>query len=826
MQAADLSSPKHRLWRSAHRSLINRAMDLPDLPIRDVLPALLAALASSGLAVLQAPPGAGKTSVVPLAMLEAGVCDGRIVMLEPRRLAARAAAERMAETLGQKVGATVGYRIRGEARVSKATRIEVVTEGILTRILQDDPAFTGIGAVIFDEFHERSLNADLGLALSWQARTLLRPDLRILVMSATLDVEPVGEMLNAPVITSQGRTFAVETRWLERPVPRTVRFEQAAADLIGTAMRETGGGVLVFLPGEAEIRRVGALLSADLAGDAQVLPLYGALPYGAQQKAIRPLATGRKVVLATAIAETSLTIADIRVVVDCGKARRARFDPGSAMSALVTEPVSRAEADQRRGRAGRTAPGWCYRMWTRGAEGGLAAFAPPEIETGDLTGLALELAAWGAQPGDLVFVTQPAQGALAKARAVLADLGALERSGKITAHGRQMVRVPLHPRLAHMLIRGGKGAAGLAAILSSRDAMRGHGVDLTARASLLSADGPSEVRKEARRLARLIGPAQQLSWAEMAALAYPDRIGKRRAGDRARYVLSGGRGADMADDDALAAAPMIVATDLDGAGREARIRRAVQITETEVRGQFGDQITAVTSCHWSKRDRRVVAHAQEMLGQIALSDGVWAEVPVAAVGAAALDGFRELGLPWSDKARRLQGRVERLRHAGEAMPDLSDAGLMGTLDGWLLAHLNPPPRNASEIRHFDILPALSAILSQDQRDRLDRLAPAEFRAPTGRRVAVDYSGDAPEIAIRLQELFGLRDHPVVAGETLCITLLSPAGRPLQRTIDLPGFWATSYSDVRKDMRGRYPRHPWPQDPASAEPTGRAKPKKR
>ncbi|MDH3263161.1 MAG: ATP-dependent helicase HrpB, partial [Paracoccaceae bacterium] len=557
------------------------------LPIDAALPELLAALRAAGRAVLQAPPGAGKTTRVPLALLQAGLAPGRIVMLEPRRLAARAAAERMAETLGEAVGQSVGYRIRGEAKVSRGTRIEVVTEGILTRMLQSDPSLQGIGAVIFDEFHERSLNADLGLALAWEVRQALRPDLLLLVMSATLDAAPVADLLDAaPVITAEGRAFPVETRWLGRPAG-DARFEPAMAGLIAAACEESEGGILAFLPGEAEIRRTEAALRGRLPPDVRILPLFGAMDFAAQRAAIAPAREGRKVVLATAIAETSLTIEDIRVVVDGGRARRARFDPASGMARLVTERVTRAEAEQRRGRAGRVAPGLCYRLWTRGEEGALAAFPPPEIEAGDLAGLALELALWGAGTGEgLAFLTRPNPAALAEARALLEGLGALDAEGRITAHGKALAALPLHPRLGHMLTVAGRDAATLAALLSDRDPVRGAPTDLALRLEALADPRRFEVehpwpvnrgaieriRAEARRLARLarLGPGapEPMPPGEMAALAYPDRIGLRRKGEAPRYVLSGGKGAILPETDPLAQTRLLVATDLDGDPRE------------------------------------------------------------------------------------------------------------------------------------------------------------------------------------------------------------------------------------------------------------------
>ncbi len=601
------------------------------LPIDDILPALCAALATHGRAVLQAPPGAGKTTGVPPALLDQ--VTGRIVMLEPRRLAARAAAERMADVRGEAVGQTVGYRIRGDSAVSEATRIEVVTEGILTRMVQDDPDLPGVGLVIFDEFHERSLNADLGLALAWEVRQALRPDLGVLVMSATLDAAPVAAMLDdAPLLTSQGRAFPVETRYLDRPLPKDQRLEDAVAAQVLTAMAEVPGGCLVFLPGEGEIHRVAARLHGALPGDVALHLLFGAMKIEDQREAIRPAATGRKLVLATAIAETSLTIEDVRIVIDAGRARRARFDPGSGMSRLVTEPVSRAEADQRRGRAGRVAPGVCYRMWTKGAEGALPAFPPAEIEAADLAGLALELALWGGQDG-LVFLTPPPTGALGEARALLAGLGALDSAGRITDHGRALARLPLHPGLG-TCCAGGAGAARLAALLAERDPLRGQGADLMLRLRALDDPGGmgadrgavARIRDEARRLKRYeAGPA--LSPGAQLALAYPDRIGLRRAGDAPRYVLSGGAGAVLPEGDSLAGQRLIVASDLDGDRREARVRQALPLTEAELRAVCGDAIGWVDHCAWSRRHRRVETRQQERLGALVLDDRAWRDAP-------------------------------------------------------------------------------------------------------------------------------------------------------------------------------------------------------
>ena len=839
----------------------------PELPIDAVLPALRAAIAARGMAVLQAPPGAGKTTRVPLDLLASGLIRGRIIMLEPRRLAARAAAERMAETLGEPVGASVGYRIRGEAKVSDTTRIEVVTEGILTRMIQSDPGLEGIGAVIFDEFHERSLNADLGLALSLEIRSALREDLVLVVMSATLDAAPVAALMAGdgsqpgdepqpgdeqqpvPVITSSGRAYPVETRWLPRPIDASMRFEAALAALVTEAEAESraiGGGILVFLPGEGEIRRVEAALAGRLPRECEIRPLFGAMDFAAQREALAPLAAPRrKVVLSTSIAETSLTIPDIRVVVDGGRARRARFDPNSGMSRLVTERVTRAEAEQRRGRAGRVAEGLCYRLWTRGEEGGLAAFPPAEIEAADLAGLALELALWGGDQG-LGFLTPPPLGPMAEARALLLALGALDAHGQITAHGRRLAALPLHPRLGHMLVVAGRGAADLAALIAARDPLRGSGPDLGLRLAALREPRRFEgqlhrptleqIREEGRRLARLAGPAllADLSPAQMAALAYPDRIGLRRKGDAPRWLLSGGRGAALAGSGpaaaavntgssaAIAAAQLIVATDLEG-GREAQLRLALPIREAELRAVHGDAICWRNLVEWSRRDGRVIARRQEVFGALVLDDRPWPEAPEDALAQAALEGLRQIGLSWKPAARRLRARIALARSAD--WPEVSDQALLARGEDWLLPYLGKA-RSEADLRALDLCEPLRALIGWERLAELERLAPAHFTTPLGREVPIDYEGEAPSIALRLQEMFGVTRHPLVGQQRLPlrITLLSPAQRPVQVTMDLPGFWASSYADVRKDMRGQYPKHPWPEDPTQAEPTLRAKPR--
>lgn len=807
------------------------------LPINDVIPELCAALSRTGCAVLMAPPGAGKTTRVPLALMDQ--VEGRILMLEPRRLAARASAERMAETLGEAVGARVGYRIRGEAKTSRTTRVEVVTEGILTRMIQSDPELAGVGLVIFDEFHERSLNADLGLALVWEARAALRPDLQVLVMSATLDAEPVAALLDdAPVVTSEGRAFPVETRWLGRPVAQGMRLEPAVAGLVEQALEETSeGGVLVFLPGEGEIRRVEGLLAGRLPAGITLAPLFGAMDFAAQRAALTPPKTGRKVVLATSIAETSLTIPDVRVVVDAGRARRLRFDPASGMARLVTERVSRAEAEQRRGRAGRVAPGTCYRLWTKGEEGALPGFAPPEIAVADLTGLALELSLWGSDGSDLAFLTPPPGPALAEARALLTDLGALE-GGRITGHGRALAALPLHPRLAHMLTVAGPGAATLAALLEDRDPIRGAPADLALRAAAVAnpgrfeADHPWQVhrctveriRAEAKRLARLVStPDAELGLPEQAALAYPDRIGLRRKGDAPRYVLSGGKGAVVAEGDALGAARLIVATDLDGDPREARVRQGTALSEAALRRLYADRIGWADVCEWSKREGRVIARRQERFGAVVLDDRHWPEAPPEALARGALEGLRQIGLTLTPAAQRFRARVDLLRGDGADLPDLSDAALLA--GDALLPYLRGK-RTEADLRNADFLEALRAQLDWGQMAELDRLAPAHFETPLGRRVPIDYGGDVPTIEVKLPEMYGLSAHPTVGPKRhpLRIALLSPGSKPIQVTMDLPGFWDGSYAEVRKEMRGRYPRHPWPENPREADPTTRAKPR--
>ena len=799
------------------------------LPIDAILPDLMDTLRSHGRAVLQAPPGAGKTTRVPLAMLAANLTRGRILMLEPRRLAARAAADRMAATLGEKTGQTVGYRIRGDSKTGPDTRIEVVTEGILTRMLQDAPDLPGIGAVLFDEFHERSLNADLGLALCLEVAGALRDDLILLAMSATLDAEPVAGVMSAPLLTSEGKSFEVTPHWLPKPLPKTTRFETAMADLILQGLSETDGSLLAFLPGEGEIRRTQAIIENQLPPGTTIHPLFGAMDFKAQRAAITP-SDQRKVVLATSIAETSLTIPDICIVVDGGKSRRARFDAASGMSRLVTERVTRAEATQRAGRAGRVAPGTVYKLWTRGEDGALAAFPPPEIEAGDLTGFALELSLWGGGEDGLRFVTPPHAGRLAEARGVLRMLGALDDSHRITDHGRALAKHPLHPRLAHMLETAGAQAATLAALLAERDPLRNRGTDLALRMRAISDPDAfpdahrgalARIRQEAGRLRRTTTKASKMDLGDMAALAYPDRIGLRRKGDAPRYVLAGGKGAILPQGDPLSGHHLIVATDLDGDPREARIRQAATLSEDALETLYGPQISWQNLCMWSRRDRAVQTRRQRRFGALVLDDIAWSDAADADVARAMLDGIRELGLKPSRGAARLMARAALM---GNDFPDIGEAALMERLDTWLPPFLTGV-RSAADWKAFDILPALQSHLGWDNLNRLDRAVPGHFTTPLGRKIAIDYDAATPGIKVRLQEMFGVTRHPQAGQTPLQVTLLSPAQRPIQITSDLPGFWATTYEDVRKDMRGQYPKHPWPEDPTQADPTLRAKPRK-
>ena len=841
-----------------------------DLPIEPALPQLKGALADAGHAVLQAPPGAGKTTRVPLALLDEPWLGGRkMLLLEPRRLAARAAARRMAQTLGESPGQRVGYRVRRDTAVGPATRIEVVTEGILTRMLQSDPALESAGLVIFDEFHERSLHADLGLALTLQSRALLRPDLRILVMSATLDGGPISTLLGgAPMITSEGRSFPVETRYIARP-PEP-RVEQSVASAVREALRRDQGDILVFLPGAAEIRRTQELVEGEATGargtrDGErvaVLPLHGTLSAEAQDAAILPSRPGhRKVVLATSIAETSLTIDGVRVVIDCGFSRVPRFSPRTGMTRLTTVRVSRSSADQRRGRAGRTSPGVCYRLWALEEDHHLVPRPSPEILEADLAPLALELAAAGvANPSELAWLDAPPAAALAEGRGLLRQLGALDGDGRITAHGRELAELGAHPRLGHLLLKGrdhgaARVAGQLAALLEERDVLRATegrvDPDLQLRIDLVSSGATppvyhgmqvdrgrlQRVRDEARAWARQLRASEgrpTLGSAELLALAYPDRVAQRRPGQAGRFLLRNGLGA-FTDAPGLALADYLVAAELDGDRRESRIWLAASLPLEEVLGLFGDQVEKEDVVEWTEPDGVLKAVRRERLGAIVLREGQLKDPDPGAV-ALALEGLirREgLGiLDWAGAATSLRGRLAFVRGLAVAggvpgvWPDVSDPALMAALPQWLGPSLRNIRRRA-DLARVDLVDPLLSLLGWEERRLLDQLAPTHLEVPTGSRIPVSYSDPAaPVLAVRLQEVFGLTETPRVGGGRVGVTmhLLSPAQRPVQVTRDLAGFWKTSYFDVRKDLRGRYPKHYWPEDPLTAEPTRRAKPR--
>ncbi|MFO1081076.1 MAG: ATP-dependent helicase HrpB [Reyranellaceae bacterium] len=815
------------------------------LPVDDVLPRLRDVLRQHAAAVLVAPPGAGKTTRVPLALLEESWLAGRkIVMQEPRRMAARAAARRMAASLGEAVGETVGYRVRLDTKVGAHTRIEVVTDGLFLRRLQDDPTLEGIGCVIFDELHERGLETDLSFALVREAQLALREDLRVIAMSATLDPGPVAARLGgAPLVESAGRMFPVATRYLEREA--VGRIEDTVAGAVRRALAEESGSALVFLPGVAEIRRVEQRL-ADLGRDVVVAPLYGDLSPADQDRAIAPAPAGRrKVVLATSIAETSLTIAGVRLVIDSGLMRRPRFAPRSGMTRLETIRVSQAAADQRRGRAGRLEPGVCYRLWSEEMQRGLQPFTAPEILDADLAPLALELAQWGARESELPWMTPPPAAALATGRALLAELGALDASGAITAHGRVMARLGQHPRLAHLVLRGRALAqprlAGLlAAILGERDFLRlapgQRDVDLRHRVEIaLGGRRDGAVRpilESARRLtpsdAREVPSVSRTG--ELLALAYPDRIARRRAGTAGRYLLSGGRGAVLPEGDPLAAEEFLVVADLEGAGQESRIFLAAPIGAMEIEEACADRIVDEQVVQWSERDGAVLARRRRRLGALVLDDKPLASPDPERRRAAMLEGVRRLGLgalPWTDELQGWRARIAFLRRLDDSWPDLSDAALLERLEDWLAPFLDGVARR-DHLARVDLAAALEALLPWDRRRLLERLAPSHVTVPSGSRVAVDYGNpDEPTLSVRLQEMFGCLDTPRVADGKMPLTLhlLSPARRPVQVTRDLASFWKNGYPAVKAELKGRYPKHYWPDDPLVAEPTARAKPRR-
>ncbi|HVL71638.1 MAG TPA: ATP-dependent helicase HrpB [Beijerinckiaceae bacterium] len=817
------------------------------LPIDPVLPDLAAALRTGANAVLVAPPGAGKTTRVPLALLDEPWATGKLILLEPRRLAARAAAQRMARTLGEEVGETVGLRVRLGSKVGRKTRIEVVTEGVFTRMILDDPALEGVSAVLFDEFHERSLDADLGLALALDAQGGLREDLRLLVMSATLDGARVAALLgNAPVIASEGRAFPVETRHLGRDPTRRIEEEVAAAVL--RALRAEPGSVLVFLPGQGEIRRVEALLRERIADPAiDVAPLYGALERGEQDLAVAPAPPGRrKVVLATSIAETSLTIEGVRVVLDSGLSRVPVFEPGIGLTRLETVRVSRAAADQRRGRAGRVEPGVCYRLWEEAANGALEPFHRPEILAADLSGLLLDCAAWGvADPTALRFLDPPPGPALAEARALLESLGALA-DGRITETGRRLRALPLPPRLARMVVAAaGRGAASEAAALAAVLVERGLGgdaVDLSERVERFlrdRSDRARDMRRMAQGWARASSPgagevarpqagSEGGSLGPLLALAYPDRIAKAR-GRPGEFVMANGRGAALEAHERLAREPFLAIAEIAGGAASARILAAAAMSAAEVEEAAGPAIRQADELTFDPNARALRARRVRRLGALVLADK---PLPVPATEEAAralargLAGLGLSALPWSKALAQWRERILFLRRAeGDEWPDLSDAALSATAEDWLAPHLVGKAALA-EIGPDDLAEALHALLPWNLRRRLDEEAPTHVEVPTGSRIPVDYSGPEPILAVRVQELFGLDRHPTLAGGRvpLVLHLLSPAQRPIQITKDLPGFWRGSWAAVRADMRGQYPKHPWPEEPLAAAPTRRANPR--
>lgn len=814
-----------------------------DLPIHATLPGLTAALERANAAVLAAPPGAGKTTVVPLALLDAlWRGDGRILVLEPRRLAARAAARRMAETLGESLGHTIGLRSRGETRVGGETRIEVVTEGVFTRMILADPALEGVATVIFDEFHERSLDADLGLALARDSQTVLRDDLRLLVMSATLDTAAVSRLLgDAPVVVSEGRAYPVETRHLGRDAGE--RIEDAAARAVRRTLGEESGSILLFLPGQGEIRRTAERL-APLASDRLwIAPLYGALDRREQDRAVEPAPPGvRKVVLATAVAETSLTIEGVRVVIDAGLSRVPRFDPGTGLTRLATVRVSRASADQRRGRAGRTEPGVCYRLWDAEQTRGLVPAQPPEIAEADLTGFALDLARWGARDATgLALLDSPPTGAFAEARAVLGRLGALDGVGALTPHGARLAQLPMSPRLAHMLAHAAddgqaRTGARLAALLGE-PGLGGSDTDLAERLRRFGTDSSPRAR-DARALAdRWAREAEagadpsgdrDLDIGDLIALAFPERVAQAR-GAPGQFRLASGRGAMLEPTDTLAREPWLaVAEVVAGQGATDRIRLAARLDASAVERLFADQVDTDDRLAREPSGRRVVRRTRR-LGALVLDDRIVGAPDRATLAAAVreeIEAAGVAGLAWGERASALRARLAFLHAADPDWPDVSDAALWAAREDWLIPALDglDDPSALDDGRLHD---ALLTLVPWDRVRRLDSEAPPRFQTPAGTSAAIDYAAEGgPRVEVRVQELYGLARHPTVgpAATPLTFALLSPARRPIQVTRELPGFWRGSWSAVRAEMRGRYPRHPWPEDPASATPTTRAKPR--
>jgi ATP-dependent helicase HrpB len=829
-------------------------VDFPSLPIDTALPNLTAALRDNNAAVLVAPPGAGKTTRVPLVLAgEDWAVGKRILVLEPRRLAARAAAERMAQTLGDRVGGKVGLRVRFGSKVSRETTVEIITEGIFTRMILDDPALEGVAAVLFDEFHERSLDADLGLALARDVQQGLREDLKLLVMSATIDGARVAQLLgDAPVIESQGRAFAVETRYAgrdQRPI------EQQMAEVIARALRAEAGSALAFLPGMAEIRRTQALLQGRTDAITDLAPLYGALEGDEQDRAIAPAPAGRrKIVLATAIAETSITIEGVRIVVDSGLARVPRFEPDVGITRLDTVRVSRAAADQRRGRAGRTESGVCYRLWDEPQTAALEAYARPEILAADLSAFALDLAAWGAKPDKLAFLDPPPRPALTEANALLRELGAIDDDGRITDEGRKLHLLPLPPRLGRMVLdarseRAARTAGRVAMVISERG-LGGNDVDLRERLNGFRHDR-SQRANAARQAAKgwamtasQTAPSQQeeaeakLALAEqedeelgsLLALAYPERIAKSRGGAAGAFLLANGRGATIDPTSPLAREPFLAVAELTGSAAAGRILLAAPITLAAIEAHFAERIEAREEVTFDAATLSLRGRRSRRLGALVLSDQPFSVHPNEETAQRLAAGIVSVGadrLPWTKALRQWRDRVMFLRASeGDEWPDLSDVTLGKTAGEWLAPGLITKTA-IGELTSDALEVALSQLLPWPLKRRLEAEAPTHFEAPTGSRVPIEYQAEGgPKIAIRVQELFGLDRHPTIGGGKvpLLIELLSPAHRPVQTTRDLPGFWRGSYAAMRAEMRGRYPKHPWPDDPIAALPTRRAKPR--
>jgi ATP-dependent helicase HrpB len=816
------------------------AMRLPKLPVSEVLGDITKALSNGARAVLSAPPGAGKTTLVPLALLDEPWCAGKIILLEPRRLAARAAASRMASLLGEPVGERVGYRMRLDNRVSARTQIEVVTEGVFARMILEDPELAGVSAVLFDEYHERSLDADVGLALALDVQSALREDLRLLVMSATLDVERVAALLGDPaVIKSEGRTFPIEIRHRDRSAAE--RIEDVMAATIIEAHRSEEGSILAFLPGQAEITRTVERLQGRFGAETTVVPLYGNLSQKEQDLAIKPAPAGqRKVVLATSIAETSITIDGVRIVIDSGLQRLPVFEPSTGITRLETVRVSRASADQRGGRAGRTEPGIAIRLWHQGQTAALPAFTPPQILASDLSGLVLDLAHWGVQdPATLSFLDPPPAAAFNEAKGLLVQLGALKETGSLTDKGKLMRDLALPPRLAAMAISAAEEGLGqeasLLGVLLTEQGLGGSDVDLDERLKRFRherGDRADAARKLAQRIAASLPKTSRSSEPATAGRllihAYPDRIALQRGG-RGRFVMANGRGAELPETERLSASRMLVIADLTGRAAAARILAAAEISRADVEAELQPAIIEGDECFFDRASRQVRARKVTRLGAIIFEERPLPRPSGDQAARALAQGVRELGLqvlPFSKEGAQLRDRIGFLyRTIGEPWPDMSDEALLARLEDWFV----PFQGNTSgldAINPGSLSEGLRSVVPHEVAQDLNKLAPTHFTAPTGERHPIRYDGEEPVLAIRVQELFGLTKHPAIAGGRLplLLELTSPAHRPIQTTRDLPGFWAGSWKDVRAEMRGRYPKHPWPEDPAQAQPTTRAKPR--